>query len=70
MFDKPVETKHTQAIERITAKHLQRANLSQRETAWSDCYRLGMDEVTRYCRKAGIPTLGAHMVAASNALQG
>lgn len=70
MFDTPIDFNHTQAIERITAKHLRKANLSKRETAWSDCYRLGMDEVKKYCRKNGLATSGMHMVAASNALQG
>ena len=70
MFDRMVTEEHNAAIAKITAKHVKKAERSDRETAWQDCQRLGMDEVTKYCHKHDLPLLGDHMVRASNTLEG
>ena len=53
-------------IEKIARKHHRAASKSNRETAWQDAERKGMDKVREYCRKHEIPTLGEHMVSASS----
>lgn len=52
-------------IEKIARKYYRAASKSNRETAWQDAERKGMDKVREYCRKHDIPTLGEHMIAAS-----
>ena len=52
-------------IRKIAYRFHQQANRSNRETAWQDAERKGMDKIVEYCRKHDIPTLGEHMVAAS-----
>jgi hypothetical protein len=52
-------------IEKIANKYRHWASKSNRETAYQDAERMGMDIIIEYCRKRGIATLGEHMVAAS-----
>lgn len=52
-------------IEKLARKYRHWALKSNRETAYQDAERMGMDAIREYCRKRDIPTLGEHMVAAS-----
>jgi hypothetical protein len=52
-------------IEKLAFKYRHWASKSNRETAYQDAERMGMDIIREYCRKRGIATLGEHMVAAS-----
>ena len=52
-------------IENLAFKYRHWASKSNRETAYEDAERMGMDIIREYCRKRGIATLGEHMVAAS-----
>lgn len=70
MFNIQPTATQLQKIDQITGRYLQRANLSQSETAWCDCYRKGMDAVLSFCRKEGLPVTGRHVASASLKLQG
>ena len=60
-----ITSEHLNEIEKIARKYYRAASKSNRETAWQDAQRKGMDKVREYCRKHDIDTLGEHMVAAS-----
>lgn len=65
MFNKEITEKDRAAIGEIVRRHVGALYGNNKETRYDDCYREGMDEVTKYCRDSGLPTLGYHMVEAS-----
>jgi hypothetical protein len=69
MFDN-LPLSHQSSFNRIINKHLSKARRSKHESAWSNCERKGMDELTIYCHVNNLPCLGDHMIKASNLLQG
>lgn len=68
MFDKSPTTEQSKEIDKIVARFIKKAQRSNKETAWQDADRNGMDAVRTYCRDKGLDTLGAHMVRANLAL--
>jgi len=53
------------AILLIANKFMEAAKKSNKETAFQDADRKGMDAIRKYCRTNDLPVLGDHMVRAS-----
>jgi|TARA_R110000744_G_scaffold1877_1_gene7368 hypothetical protein len=55
-------------IDGIVDQYVDACRKSNKETAYQDAERKGMDAVRKYCKQAGLPLLGDHMIKASNTL--
>ena len=68
MFKTEITDIQEKEINKIVNKFISQARRSNKETAFQDAYRKGMDAVQDYCRKQNVNVFGEHMVKASRLL--